>query len=767
MRAFVPSQIPNDLDPRLVKILRDMGGYLEQVDKGFGAVQRGANPVAGGGGGSTVLLFDHHKLSNLATYDDHPQYAYLPGRKGGQILNGAVSALGDIAGTWVDGGNFTSKNNKASVSTWSSIAIDTSAAVGDIIVLFLTTEFVISTLSNGPSARHTSITDSKGNTWIKIKEHQFSDGFGEGGAQSAWKCLVTAALTAGADTLTAAFTNTVTAMGITSHRWIGSTGISLAGITSLGEQSFVGNEPSSLALSGLPASVQYLFIRGSAIINFSGASPTLTPDTNYTAFNNASSSTNGGSANTGVFGEYRILSATTDSNNPSIRDGAFVSIYLALAIFPTVTGGLTLAANSLPDAAKIDAQASKLYLYGHDVYFRDVATTTDLSYIRTSVDGAFVGPIVPTPNFALLNTTLFSDVTAADVVRGDLITGQGATPKWARLAAGTADQILKSNGTDLSWITPGTNAVLASFRDDVFRIYGSADATKKAAFEVDGLTTATTRTLTVPDVSGTLILTEGASQTINGKLGVNGLAPAAGRELTIKGIIQCHNIGDTRFRCTWNPTGTDGVLFAFDDVGAVELPVSLGLSRYVIMDKPNGKYLRIIAGTTGIVPLQFTSGPVATTPLPGAIEFTTDDLFFTITTGTARKAFILDNGARLTSGRVPFATTNGRLIDDADFTFATDTLTITKIAATTLTGLLTLADAINIAVGTTTGTKIGTAASQLIGFWNTIPIVQPTTAIAAATFVANTSGIANDTATFDGYTIGQVVKALRNVGLLA
>jgi hypothetical protein len=38
-------------------------------------------------------------------------------------------------------------------------------------------------------------------------------------------------------------------------------------------------------------------------------------------------------------------------------------------------------------------------------------------------------------------------------------------------------------------------------------------------------------------------------------------------------------------------------------------------------------------------------------------------LFFTITTGTARKAFVLDDGARLTSGKIPVATTNGRLID--------------------------------------------------------------------------------------------------------
>jgi hypothetical protein len=48
---------------------------------------------------------------------------------------------------------------------------------------------------------------------------------------------------------------------------------------------------------------------------------------------------------------------------------------------------------------------------------------------------------------------------------------------------------------------------LTQQRDDSFRILGSVDQTKKVAFEVDGLTTATTRTLTVPNASGTLALT--------------------------------------------------------------------------------------------------------------------------------------------------------------------------------------------------------------------------------------------------------------------
>ncbi len=79
---------------------------------------------------------------------------------------------------------------------------------------------------------------------------------------------------------------------------------------------------------------------------------------------------------------------------------------------------------------------------------------------------------------------------------------------------------------------------------------------------------------------------------------------------------------------------------------------------------------------------------------------------------------------------------------------------------------ITMGDAKDIVLNTTTGTKIGTGTTQKLGFWNATPVVKPATGGAASTFVANTSLIANDTATFDSYTIGQVVKALRNVGIL-
>jgi len=90
--------------------------------------------------------------------------------------------------------------------------------------------------------------------------------------------------------------------------------------------------------------------------------------------------------------------------------------------------------------------------------------------------------------------------------------------------------------------------------------------------------------------------------------------------------------------------------------------------------------IHIAAGTTAAstAPIKLTSGSLMTASEVGAFEFLTDDIYWTITTGAARKIITL-NDIALTSGRVPFVTTNGRLTDDSDMTFATDTLTVTKL----------------------------------------------------------------------------------------
>jgi len=52
-----------------------------------------------------------------------------------------------------------------------------------------------------------------------------------------------------------------------------------------------------------------------------------------------------------------------------------------------------------------------------------------------------------------LLSTDHSDATANAVLRGALITGQGASPTWSRLALGAQGYILRSDGTDMGWST--------------------------------------------------------------------------------------------------------------------------------------------------------------------------------------------------------------------------------------------------------------------------------------------------------------------------
>jgi hypothetical protein len=81
---------------------------------------------------------------------------------------------------------------------------------------------------------------------------------------------------------------------------------------------------------------------------------------------------------------------------------------------------------------------------------------------------------------------------------------------------------------------------------------------------------------------------------------------------------------------------------------------------------------------------------------------------------------------------------------------------------------MTIPDGTNITFDDGTGTKIGTNAAEKFAFWNKTPIAQPTTSIPGITadhIVGGTNIKTSDT--FDNYTVGQVVAALRAVGILA
>ncbi len=120
---------------------------------------------------------------------------------------------------------------------------------------------------------------------------------------------------------------------------------------------------------------------------------------------------------------------------------------------------------------------------------------------------------------------------------------------------------LTITGTTLS----ATGAITPEFGDNVFRILGSVDPTKKAAFEVDGFTTGTTRTFGLPDADTVLVSTN-TTQTITNKL-----LQGSGNEIQIQ---------DNRFRIQASADTTKQLFF---DVS----PISTSTTRTLTVPDAN------------------------------------------------------------------------------------------------------------------------------------------------------------------------------------
>lgn len=94
----------------------------------------------------------------------------------------------------------------------------------------------------------------------------------------------------------------------------------------------------------------------------------------------------------------------------------------------------------------------------------------------TDITGA---PATYAPTAHNILSASHGDSTAASVVRGDVIIGSGATPKWARLAKGTAGHVLTMGASEPAW------AAAAAGSGDVV---GPAGATDNALARFDTAT---------------------------------------------------------------------------------------------------------------------------------------------------------------------------------------------------------------------------------------------------------------------------------------
>lgn len=132
------------------------------------------------------------------------------------------------------------------------------------------------------------------------------------------------------------------------------------------------------------------------------------------------------------------------------------------------------------------------------------------------------------------------------------------------------------------------------------------------------------------------------------------------------------------------------------------------------------------------------------------------------------------NTAAITSNQTTVAVINTTATTVNAFGAASVALNIGNASApATFAGGIAIADAKDIALNTTTGTKLGTATTQKIGLWNVTPVVQPSSTGEATGYTGAGGTALTHTDTFTGnngtkaYTINDIVKHLKAVGIVA
>ena len=222
------------------------------------------------------------------------------------------------------------------------------------------------------------------------------------------------------------------------------------------------------------------------------------------------------------------------------------------------------------------------------------------------------------------------------------------------------------------------------FSDANFVVYNDADSTKNLKLDTSGLTTGTTRTLTVPDASGTLPLLEtantfSANQTLNG---TNNTAPnqtaASGSSLMTR------DLGDARYRVihvpfsfAGNNSRTSGQAFnilSYEAASAlVTVPsfaTKIKLSASIVFQtNPVAQTfdLFVSAHGTSIAGASLGSATTALTCTPESNNGS-NSWRFELTTATA---LALPSGGATVATRVGFWTLILQVVNNSGGTFAT------------------------------------------------------------------------------------------------
>lgn len=422
------------------------------------------------------------------------------------------------------------------------------------------------------------------------------------------------------------------------------------------------------------------------IITGTGASITIAPDEQVRIIYDATTQRwRCGPKAFSSIGSHNLLSAThSDTVSQSPANGGLIygNSSLQWDVFPlSVTNG------------------EVIFSDGFDLFWGKVDLGSAMVTGTLSISLGGTGQITASAAFNALSPM----TTTGDIIYG------GASGAGTRLAGVATGNALISGGVGVapSW---GKIALTTHVSGTLPVANGGTGATTFTANRVllgNGTTDITT--------SANLTFTSGTTLNVS-TLAVTGstLTTTSFLDLTFGSAQYCRFIsGSSTFFQVFGPTHASLPGNLYFDYGYAASPAStanfrnLKDSATVLFLSVNSRVgvrntnptalLQIGAGTTGsnTAPLKFTSGPLNTSAEAGAFEFLTDSIYFTITTGSARKEITL-NDITLTSGRVPFITTNARLTDSSTWTYSvTAGMVVSQTAAASGSNSLLVMTAVN------------------------------------------------------------------------
>lgn len=293
-----------------------------------------------------------------------------------------------------------------------------------------------------------------------------------------------------------------------------------------------------------------------------------------------------------------------------------------------------------------------------------------------------------------------------------------------------------NNGNLDDWKYAGTFSDL--YRDANFRILNNTDITKELAFDVSGLATGTTSTLTVP-ASGTIARTSDFAAPPS--IGSTTANTGAFTTLSATGTTELVNGGTTAgpFR-VYNASTSANANFERGFVQWTSNNFEIGCEA---------------AGTGTLRNVRIKTDATSGVSGQGYIEFGGSNIINSIKSvgGTAGGALYIFSQSTL---RMLIGGSSGIGIYQ---TIIPLTSLSQDVGTTTLRWRDVFCRSVdltgNIILPTATGTKIGTGTTQLLGFWNATPATQPA-AVADATDAASTQARLND-----------LLGRLRTIGIIA